>query len=56
MAAEIDQRIIEIQREYLDFLDDGVSRNIRTDHVNNLQKSHPQNNSLDVVFAWCIKW
>lgn len=25
MATDIDQRLIDIQREYVDFLDDGVS-------------------------------
>lgn len=30
MATDIDQRLIDIQREYVDFLDDGVSADLFT--------------------------
>lgn len=30
MATDIDQRLIDIQREYVDFLDDGVSSDLFT--------------------------
>ncbi|XP_076083173.1 zygotic DNA replication licensing factor mcm3-like [Mytilus galloprovincialis] len=36
MAAEIDQRIIEIQREYLDFLDDGEDQGIYQQKVRDM--------------------